>query len=101
MLEDMVEDTKLKYVQLLLMKRADPNTADRDSGNTVLHYCALNGDMTVAEVALDAKASVETPNNLGRTPLHQACYSDRPEMVKRLLGGGRNGAWADTCGAKG
>ena len=45
MLEDMVEDTKLKYVQLLLMKRADPNTADRDSGNTVplsppsFHFC--------------------------------------------------------------
>ena len=26
----------------------------------------------------------------GRTPLHQACYSDRPEMVKRLLRAGAN-----------
>lgn len=75
MLEEMCVQTDhtLKFVQVLIMKKADPNACERDNGNTVLHYSAIYGDLSLAEVALEHNANVHEVNTLSRTPLHTAC----------------------------
>ena len=57
-------------------------------GGTVLHYAALQGSASAAEVMLRRGAAVDRPNAEGRTPLMLATMSGHHEVVQLLLAHG-------------
>ena len=80
-----------EIVQLLLERKADPNTANT-SGTTPLHkivgcncWIAESGRTEVVKLLINGGAQPNKEDNLGWTPLHHAASMGRREMVEILL----------------
>ncbi len=78
------EKKRLEITQLLLGKRAGPNTPNKD-GNTPLHIAAQKGFKGVAQVLLTAGADANLPNNKGQTPAQLTTDAAFQEMLKSKL----------------
>ncbi|MEZ5289951.1 MAG: ankyrin repeat domain-containing protein [Vicinamibacterales bacterium] len=75
-------------VQKLLRSGADPNAAQGD-GMTALHWAALHGDTTMADMLLVAGANVRATTRIGGfTPLHLACRAGQDGAVVPMLKAG-------------
>lgn len=57
-------------------------------GQSFMHELAREGDVLSAEVVLDKGGAIDTPDEEGRRPLHEAAYFGRLDMVKFLLSAG-------------
>eukprot|EP00729_Bicosta_minor_P020094 gene20094-35049_t len=56
------------------------------AGSTPLGIAASNGHLDVAAYLVKHKASINSSNNDGWTPLHQAAVKNKPKVVELLLG---------------
>src|SRR5262245_39889276 len=75
-------------VRSLIKQAVDVNTSQGD-GMTALHWAALNGDVEIAQVLLNAGANVRATTRLGAyTPLFMAAKAGFPKMVDLLLKSG-------------
>eukprot|EP01006_Ploeotia_vitrea_P034037 TRINITY_DN65692_c0_g4_i1.p2 TRINITY_DN65692_c0_g4~~TRINITY_DN65692_c0_g4_i1.p2 ORF type:complete len:406 (-),score=69.51 TRINITY_DN65692_c0_g4_i1:1660-2877(-) len=78
----------VECLQLLLTKsHMDVNTKD-GNGNTVLHKCAYDGNIRVAETVIKLGAQVNVGNTEGLTPVHIAVKVNKVPFVKFLIGHG-------------
>ena len=55
------------------------------SGQSPLHFTALYGQPTVAQVLLNAKAVIDLPDNNSETPLHLAAKWGHIHVIRTLL----------------
>jgi ankyrin repeat protein len=75
-------------VRALLKEGADVNVAQGD-GTTALHWAAVNDDLEMAQMLLDARANVKaTTRNDAITPLLMASQNGNPRMIELLLQAG-------------
>jgi ankyrin repeat protein len=78
-------------IELLLDYGAVPNMQD-NNGNTALHVCAGSKSIQLLLGRRQASgkrlASLEIPNNKGRTPLHEVCLRGDVLAMSALLEGG-------------
>jgi ankyrin repeat protein len=75
-------------VRALLKQGADVNAPQGD-GMTALHWAAINGDLELAELLIQAKANVDPITRNGSyTPLHLASKGGHAPVVRRLLKAG-------------
>ena len=76
-------DSSLETVEIM-----PDQTVEFVDGFTPLHYAALDGSLTVADVLLSNKAEVNAKDRRGRTPLHWAAAHDHILMERVLLAHG-------------
>ncbi len=75
-------------VRRLLSAGEDVNEAQGD-GMTALHWAALQGEVELAELLIEAEASLEAGTRVGQhTPLHVASRAGRAGVVEVLLRAG-------------
>jgi len=72
-------------MRLLLEKDANVDAPEGASGNTVLHYASLDGQMEFIDLLLEHDADVTAENKHGWTPLHRAALRGRVDVAGRLL----------------
>ena len=86
-------------VRSLLAGGADVNAAQGD-GMTALHWAAERGDVDMADMLLQAGATVEATTRIGQyTPLHLAARAGGAAMVERLVAAGAAVGAATSNGA--
>ncbi|KAF1745341.1 hypothetical protein MXB_222 [Myxobolus squamalis] len=56
-----------------------------NSGRSILHYLAYNGNLAGLCCLSDHKFNIDEPDEDGWTALHMACYKDELEMAIRLV----------------
>ncbi|MBU6476081.1 MAG: ankyrin repeat domain-containing protein [Alphaproteobacteria bacterium] len=69
------------------------DTFEADSGNlnlthSLMHDLAREGDLLSAEVIFEAGAPIDSPNDEGRRPLHEAAASGHADIAAFLLDNG-------------
>ena len=74
----------LEVVKLLLNKKADVNTADKDR-LMPLHWASFYGHVEVVKLLLNKKADVNTADKDRWMPLHWASHNGQVEVIKLLL----------------
>lgn len=74
-------------IQSLMSRTVNPNHQD-ELGNTPLHYAALNGHRSSAELLLKYDASTNIPDNNGNYPLHLAAWNGHADVAKVLINTG-------------
>jgi uncharacterized protein len=80
-----------QMVQLLLTAGADPCILDSRMGSSALHKAAQGGVVDVARLLLQHGAFIDLQNpNMGFTPLMDAVWHKKAQMVKFLVGEGAN-----------
>ena len=57
-----------------------------------LHYAAMLGDLSIANLLLQAGATVDAVNNIGCTALHHAAFMGKIQVVEALLNAGADKA---------
>lgn len=72
-------------VKQLIANGADVNEKEPASGSTPIMTAALFNRVEIAQMLLDAGASINIKNNDGSTALHTAAFFCRTEMVKLFL----------------
>lgn len=78
---------KPESIELLLMRGADPNAADR-TGMTPLHCAATLNRVREAELLLGAGGRIDARDAFGDTPLHTAAMHGQMGFVEFLLARG-------------
>ncbi|KAM5227281.1 caskin-1 isoform 2-T2 [Ctenodactylus gundi] len=68
-------------------KRINVNFQDPD-GFSALHHAALNGNIELISLLLEAQAAVDIKDNKGMRPLHYAAWQGRKEPMKLVLKAG-------------
>ncbi|XP_062999395.1 caskin-1 [Elgaria multicarinata webbii] len=68
-------------------KRVNVNFQDTD-GFSALHHAALNGNIELISLLLEAQAAVDIKDNKGMRPLHYAAWQGKKEPMKLVLKGG-------------
>ena len=74
-------------MELLLLAKDTDVDARGASGNTLLHYAALDGDgrLDLVDLLLGRNPDLNAKNENGWTPLHRAALRGQVEVAKRLL----------------
>ena len=89
----------IEAVRALIAGGADVNAAHGD-GMTGLHWAALNGNVEMARLLLEAGATLKAATRLGaHTPLHVAAKESHGEVVAILAEAGADVAAATETGA--
>ncbi|MGA2109022.1 MAG: ankyrin repeat domain-containing protein, partial [Syntrophorhabdales bacterium] len=84
-IHDAAEQGDVRKVEALLKGNPDLVLSKDDSGDTPLHWAALNGHKEVAELLLARKADVDAKNNDGNTPLQWAAQGGHKDVAELLL----------------
>lgn len=74
-------------IQSFISRTVNPNYQD-ELGNTPLHYAALHGHRSSAELLLKYDASTNIPDNNGNYPLHLAAWNGNADVAKVLINTG-------------
>lgn len=74
----------------LLTHNFNFDTADLGTRHSIMHDLAREGDLLSAEVLFDAGHEVDSPNDEGRRPIHEAAFFGHADMVRFLLANGAN-----------
>ncbi|XP_053131984.1 caskin-1 isoform X3 [Hemicordylus capensis] len=69
------------------VKRVNVNFQDTD-GFSALHHAALNGNIELISLLLEAQAAVDIKDNKGMRPLHYAAWQGKKEPMKLVLKAG-------------
>src|SRR5208337_3822405 len=80
-IHDAAERGDAGKVEKLLKDNPDLAFSKDDSGDTPLHWAALNGHKDVTDLLLAHKAPVDARNNAGDTPLHWAALNGHRDIV--------------------
>ena len=72
-------------VKRALSGDADPNQQDAQTGVTALGWASLVGNVEIARLLIEKRASINGKNRDGATPLHCAVFMGRPTVVELLL----------------
>ncbi|XP_046578318.1 rabankyrin-5-like [Haliotis rubra] len=78
------------FAAQLLKAGSSPDAIEPDSGDSLLHLAARDGNQAAGIFLATHKASVSHANNKGETPLHIACQSGLTDLVRVLLQKGAN-----------
>lgn len=81
----------LPIISFLLAKGADPNISDFN-GISPLQYAIMGIKDGAAKYLIEHGANIHNVDRYGHTPLYEAVFYNRLEVVKLLL---ENGAWTD------
>lgn len=73
--------------QLVGGGQGNPNQTD-DQERTGLHCAAINGNVQIIAILIQAKAKLNVKDPLGNTPLHLAAARDQVEAAELLLAAG-------------
>ena len=65
--------------------KMDPTVYDKKDGNTFLHFAAMANQADVIK-QFYKHTSIDAKNNVGNTPLHEACIRGNHEAVLQLIG---------------
>ncbi|RMX60043.1 hypothetical protein pdam_00004489 [Pocillopora damicornis] len=79
--------TRKSGIQSLMSRTVNPNHQD-ELGYTPLHYAALNGHRSSAELLLKYDASTNIPDTSGNYPLHLAAWNGHADVAKVLINTG-------------
>ncbi|KAL4879893.1 ankyrin repeat-containing domain protein [Aspergillus karnatakaensis] len=85
-------------IRMLLSHGADASSVDlsaKDGGRTAFSFSAQAGNTTAMELLFNNGGNVDSPDNLGRTPLMYAAAGGHTEAVSMLI---RLGADPNACG---
>lgn len=85
-------------VELLLEAGVSPNSYRDEFGCTALHMAARSGATAIAKRLVDARADIDAPSALGRTPLAEASAQQHAPIVELLLAAGARVAHLDRWG---
>ena len=83
-----LQSDKLEVVMCLLDHGAYPQTEDPKTGDTLLHYAALQGHYEIVKTLIGRGVDVDAKNSEGFTPLHEAARTGQADVVNLLLGYG-------------
>lgn len=85
-LMDLVRSHELDEFQKLLDCGLSPNPMN-GFGESLVHAICRRGSYEFLSVLVDAGCDLQVSDNLGRTPLHEACWSAKPNfrLVERIL----------------
>ncbi len=78
------EDDNYDTVALMIAHGADVNWQDPTNGYSACLWAALWGHCDVVQLLIKARAAIDTPMNLGATPIAWASLYDRSEVVRLL-----------------
>ncbi|XP_052269001.1 rabankyrin-5-like isoform X3 [Dreissena polymorpha] len=78
------------FAACLLKHGSNPNSTEPDSGDTVLHCAARQGNEKAAIFLASHGSKPSLANHKGETPLHIACEKGLTNLVKVLLNKGGN-----------
>lgn len=59
-----------------------------ETGRSVLHELAREGDVLGAEIIFEAGGNIDLPDDEGKRPLHEAAFFNRQDMAEFLLSNG-------------
>ncbi|XP_022779967.1 ankyrin repeat and sterile alpha motif domain-containing protein 1B-like isoform X3 [Stylophora pistillata] len=79
--------TRKSGIQSLMSRTVNSNHQD-ELGYTPLHYAALNGHRSSAELLLKYDASTNIPDNSGNFPLHLAAWNGHADVARVLINTG-------------
>jgi ankyrin repeat protein len=82
---------------MLIAHGADVN-ASTQTGETLLHRAAFEGDLAAVDLLLSHGATVTSRDASGTTPLHRAAQAGRFDVATRLLAKGADGRAAASDG---
>eukprot|EP01122_Echinamoeba_exundans_P017869 TRINITY_DN9818_c0_g1_i1.p1 TRINITY_DN9818_c0_g1~~TRINITY_DN9818_c0_g1_i1.p1 ORF type:complete len:453 (-),score=53.75 TRINITY_DN9818_c0_g1_i1:316-1605(-) len=84
----------VEHVELFIEAGADPLIITEDEKQSCLHRVAEHsGDLDVARLLIRLGVPVNHPDYNGFTPLHFACWKEKPELARILLDGGADLEW--------
>lgn len=72
----------------LLAHNFNLDTLDLGTRHSFMHDLAREGDLLSAEVIFEAGSDIDSPNDEGRRPLHEAAFFGHIDMVSFLLANG-------------
>jgi ankyrin repeat protein len=84
-MSDAIRKGELDKVRVLLQQGADPDAADRTSGNSALHFAVINGHAEIVKVLLSAGADPDVTNISNSTPLMYAAGQNKVDIALMLL----------------
>ena len=79
------QDRTPDVVRILLINGADVHTRDSDSGNTLLHIAAFEGDLELTRMILERNVDVNSQNNDGLTAFLLALKRENLDVARLLL----------------
>ncbi|XP_065179051.1 uncharacterized protein LOC135809596 [Sycon ciliatum] len=84
---------------ILHFKSVDVNEEDKtDNNRTLLHHCALTGNARLAKLLIERGACLNAQESLFRqTPLHDAVFEKKINVVKVILSHDSDGVTSDTA----
>lgn len=80
-----VSEGHTKCMELLIAAGADVNGVCGHHNETPLHVCCAQGRLDIARMLLDAGASLEPSDTLGRSPLLMSCLCDKPACAGLMI----------------
>ncbi len=87
---DAASEGDLKRLEAALLPSLNVNALEADplEGRSALHIAAGWGRVSAVQFLLAHGAKVDLPNSEGETPLHEAAFFARPEVIIALLDAG-------------
>merc|ERR1712046_348651 len=85
-------------VEILLKKRADPNSASAQHGNTALHWAGWYNREEISVSLLVSRADPSTAAMDGVTPAHNAARMNSLSVLMLLCAAGCDLGAVDDCG---
>lgn len=87
-LHEATQNNSCKAIEILLKGKGNPNLVDW-RGSSPLHYACEKGNLQSVKVlmASSQQLKADIQNACGRTPLLEACYRRRYEVVQYLVSG--------------
>lgn len=75
----------LTIIKHLIEKKVDINSKDQDRENTPLHLAVKNGHIETINYLISQNAIIDIANNYGCTPLFEAVYDNKIDIIIILL----------------
>lgn len=85
-----IAENSLDCFKLMKSYIFDPNTKEKKTGKSLLHYAVKFQPSFVTELLNVAKIDVDIKDFEGNTPLHIACTTENTNVVELLLQAGAN-----------
>ncbi|KAH3803694.1 hypothetical protein DPMN_131961 [Dreissena polymorpha] len=97
LLQNAIDEGDDLQVVKYLQEGGDPNFFT-GNGTTLLHKCAMEDNVSAADMLVQSGADVNVVDDDWWTPLHTACSCDSVEVAQLLLNNGANVAAIDVDG---
>lgn len=95
-----VTSANLDYISECIKKGMNVNSHESDTGHTLLHLAAQEGQVSVTELLLKNGGDINSVDNERRTPLFAAVANNHVDMVNLLIQQGANPEMRDRLGGQ-